>query len=69
MTLVEYTISFSKAKEKLRKAEKETERNPSEAKIKAENYRKGKLHIDGLKISIENPSGSVRKGKDEKGKP
>lgn len=69
MNLIEYTILFSSVKQKLAKAEAETERNPSEAKIKAENYKKGKLHFDGMKISIENPRGSVRRGKDKNGKP
>jgi hypothetical protein len=69
MSLIEYTIRFSEASHKLAVANRNTERNPSEAKIKAENYKKGKLNLDGLKISIENPKGSVRKGKDKNGKP
>jgi len=38
--------------------------NPSEAQIKAGNYKKKKLNWKGFRISIENPAGSVRKGKD-----
>lgn len=69
MNLIQYSILFSETSKKLREAEKNTERNPSLAKIKAENYHKGKFNIDGLKISIENPRGSVRKGVDSSGKP
>lgn len=69
MNLVEYVKYYSSVKHKLHKAERDTERNPSEAKVRAENYRKGKFYIDGLKISIENPAGSIRQGKDSKGKP
>jgi N12 class adenine-specific DNA methylase len=42
---------------------------PSEAQVKAGNYRKGHVSIQGLDISIENPAGSVRSGKDQNGKP
>lgn len=41
---------------------------PTEAQKKAGNYKVGKINISGLNISIENPQGSVRKGKDEDGK-
>lgn len=41
---------------------------PSEAQKKAGNYKKEHIKIDGLNISIENPDGSTRKGKDKSGK-
>lgn len=42
---------------------------PTEAQKRAGNYRKGKVSIQGLDISIENPAGSVRSGSDADGKP
>ncbi|WP_419656278.1 uncharacterized protein Dvar_53780 [Desulfosarcina variabilis str. Montpellier] len=41
---------------------------PTEAQIKAGNYKKGHVTVNGLDISIENPEGSTRKGVDEDGK-
>jgi N12 class adenine-specific DNA methylase len=48
-------------------AEKETETNPSDGQKKAGNYKMGHVKIDGYDISIENPKGSVRSGKDADG--
>lgn len=42
---------------------------PTEAQKAAGNYRKGHVSIQGLPISIENPAGSIRSGKDAGGKP
>lgn len=42
---------------------------PTEAQIKAGNYKKGHVQIQGMDVSIENPVGSERKGKDKTGKP
>ncbi|MFI8608488.1 LPD38 domain-containing protein [Pseudomonas sp. NPDC077649] len=36
---------------------------PSQAQIEAGNYRKGHVRVAGLDISIENPRGSVRRGR------
>jgi hypothetical protein len=36
---------------------------PSDAQIKAGNFKKKKVNWNGLRISIENPAGTVRKGK------
>ena len=41
---------------------------PTEAQIEADNYKKGHPVVHGIKISIENPKGSVRRGKDKSGK-
>ena len=41
---------------------------PSDAQKRAGNYRKEHRSIDGYRISIENPKGSVRRGTDENGK-
>lgn len=40
---------------------------PTEAQKAAGNYRKGDVKVNGLDITIENPAGSVRRGKDEDG--
>ena len=42
---------------------------PTEAQIEAGNYRHGHINIAGLDISVENPEGSIRAGKDGNGKP
>jgi len=42
---------------------------PTPAQVKAGNYKKGKIKIHGLDISIENPKGSIRKGISKSGKP
>ena len=44
-----------------------TDTNPTDAQKKAGNYRHGHLTLDGYNISLENPKGSVRSGKDAKG--
>lgn len=42
--------------------------NPSEAQKEAGNYKKGHVKINGFDVSIEQPVGSVRSGKDASGK-
>lgn len=42
--------------------------NPSEAQKEAGNYKKGHVKINGFDVSIEQPVGSVRSGKDANGK-
>lgn len=42
---------------------------PSEAQIKAGNYRKGPVSLHGMRISVENPQGSIRRGKSADGQP
>ena len=54
--------------EKLAVARKTVNTDPTEAQKKAENYRMGHVSINGFQISIENPKGSYRKGKDRNGK-
>lgn len=41
---------------------------PSQAQIEAGNYKKGHVQVHGLNITIENPKGSTRSGKDPDGK-
>ncbi len=42
---------------------------PTEPQKEVGNYRKGHVRVHGLPISIENPRGSYREGKDANGKP
>lgn len=42
--------------------------SPTDAQAKAGNYAMGHITIHGLEISIENPKGSYRRGKDKDGK-
>ena len=55
--------------EAIAQAEAVTEQNPTDGQKEAGNYKKGHVKIDGFDISIENPKGSERKGKDADGKP
>jgi hypothetical protein len=49
-------------KDKIAAARKATNTEPTEAQKLAGNYAKGKVTLDGLPISIENPKGSIRTG-------
>lgn len=51
----------------LQRAEQDTAK-PTEKQAIAQNYRKGRLELHGLKIAIENPRFSLREGKDANGK-
>lgn len=53
--------------EKIKEAEKITNTNPTEAQKQKGNYKKGKVKIKGLQITIENPVGSTRSGVDSDG--
>lgn len=59
----------SSVQERLAAAEGEVNTAPTEAQKKAGNYKMGHVEIDGLQISIENPKGSMRRGKDPNGTP
>lgn len=65
--IVEYIKAVGKNVE-VSKAESATNTNPTEAQKEAGNYKKGKVTIQGLDISIEQPRGSVRSGTDQNGK-
>lgn len=49
-------------------ASAEVNTEPTDGQKEAGNYRMGHVEIDGLRISIENPKGSVRRGTDADGK-
>lgn len=55
--------------DRIKAAEAEVDTNPSEAQKEAGNYKMGHVKVDGLDISIENPKGSKRSGKDPDGTP
>ena len=65
--VLDYIHRVAKAKE-IHDAERETDTNPTEAQKEAGNYKKGHVKVDGFDITIENPKGSVRSGKDSDGK-
>ena len=48
-------------------ARAEVDQNPTEAQKEAGNYKKGHVKIDGYDVTIENPKGYVRSGKDADG--
>lgn len=52
----------------IEQARAEVNTNPTEAQKEAGNYKMGHVKIDGYDITIENPKGSVRSGKDANGK-
>ena len=52
----------------IRDAAKKVDTNPTEAQKVVGNYRKGHVRIHGIDITIENPKGSIRSGKDKDGK-
>ena len=67
---VDYNDSLTdpkKIKIDIEKAREEVNQNPSEAQKEAGNYKKGHVKIDGYDVTIENPKGSVRSGKDADG--
>ena len=64
--VIEYAQRIAKEKEIWDESQK-VDRNPTEAQKEAGNYRKGHVKIDGFDVTIENPKGSVRSGKDADG--
>lgn len=65
--MLDYIHRVAKAKE-INDAERETDINPTEGQKEAGNYKMGHVKVDGMDITIENPKGSVRSGKDANGK-
>ena len=52
---------------KIKVAEKTTNTEPTERQKVSGNYKKGKVILKGLKVTIENPQGSIRSGVDGNG--
>ena len=55
----------STVQEEVEVARQEVEAEPTEAQIKAGNYKKGHVKVKGLDLTIENPKGSERTGIDD----
>lgn len=53
----------------LMRARHETNTNPTDGQKEAGNYKKGHVNINGFNITIENPKGTYRSGRDKSGKP
>lgn len=66
-TPLDYAERIVQAK-RLHDEELKVDTNPSEAQKEAGNYKKGHVKINGFDVSIEQPVGSVRSGKDASGK-
>lgn len=61
-------LNENKISEKLTSVRKDVNTTPTEGQKEAGNYKMGHIVIDGMDISIENPKGSYRRGKDRNGK-
>ena len=59
----------SETAEAIAEAEQSTETNPTDAQKEAGNYKKGHVQIGRFDITVENPKGSERSGKDASGTP
>lgn len=66
-TPLDYAERIVEAK-RLHKEELKVDTNPTEAQKEAGNYKKGHVKINGFDVSIEQPVGSIRSGKDASGK-
>lgn len=66
-TPLDYAERIVEAK-RLHDEELKVDTNPSEAQKEAGNYKKGHIKINGFDVTIEQPAGSVRYGKDASGK-
>lgn len=66
--MAERVAEEDKAKRTRKKEEAKVDTNPTEAQKEAGNYKKGHIKIDGFNVTIEQPKGSVRRGKDANGK-
>lgn len=66
-TPLDYAERIVEAK-RLHDEELKVDTTPSEAQKEAGNYKKGHIKINGFDVTIEQPAGSVRSGKDANGK-
>lgn len=67
-SMAERVAEEDKAKRTRKKEEAKVDTNPTEAQKEAGNYKKGHIKVDGFNVTIEQPKGSVRRGKDANGK-
>ena len=66
-SIIDYAQRISEAKN-LFNEEQGVNIDPTDAQKEAGNYKKGHIKLNGFDITIEQPSGSVRSGKDAEGK-
>lgn len=66
MTLFEEIVKEALGAEITKKAS-DVDVNPTDAQKKAGNYKMGHVRINGFAITVENPKGSYRRGKDKDG--
>lgn len=64
---VQDNTSTNKLLDHIAEAREMVDTSPTEARKEAGNYKKGHIKLDGYDITIENPKGSVRSGKDANG--
>lgn len=64
---VQDNTSTNKLLDHIAEAREMVDTSPTEAQKEAGNYKKGHIKLDGYDITIENPKGSVRSGKDANG--
>lgn len=62
--MAERVATEDKVKRTRKKEEAKVDTNPTEAQKEAGNYKKGHIKVDGFNVTIEQPKGSVRRGKD-----
>ena len=55
-------LGATSSPEEIEAERKKVNTNPTEGQKKAENYQQGHIRVDGYKITIENPKGSIRRG-------
>lgn len=64
---VQDNTSTNKLLDHIAEAREMVDTSPTEAQKEVGNYKKGHIKLDGYDITIENPKGSVRSGKDANG--
>ena len=67
VTEIPHEDATSDTQNQIEEESENVDTNPTEAQKEAGNYRKGHITLDGRKVSIENPKGSVRRGVDRNG--
>ena len=67
-SMMDRVAAKQKTRQDISKAEQVVDTNPTDAQKEAGNYRKGHVRINGFDVTIEQPAGSVRSGKDAYGK-
>lgn len=63
-----HSIGTTDTPEKMSAERQNVNTDPTEGQKEAGNYKKGHIKVDGYDITIENPKGSTRSGKDASGK-